>query len=62
MIHLIEKTNDLEEFCHHLETQEFITIDLEFLREKTYYRSEERRVGQECKLSCRHRLDCDDCT
>lgn len=37
MIHLIDTTPDLEEFCHHLEQQEFITVDLEFLREKTYY-------------------------
>lgn len=37
MIHLIETTADLETFCQHLEQQEFITVDLEFLREKTYY-------------------------
>ena len=37
MIHLIETTDDLEEFCRHLKTQKFITVDLEFLREKTYY-------------------------
>lgn len=37
MINLIEKTEDLEIFCQHLLNQEFITVDLEFLREKTYY-------------------------
>ncbi len=37
MIHLIETTSDLEEFCTHLAAQPFITVDLEFLREKTYY-------------------------
>lgn len=37
MIHLIETTPDLETFCQHLSTQTFITVDLEFLREKTYY-------------------------
>ena len=34
---LIEKTADLESFCKKLKNQSFITIDLEFLREKTYY-------------------------
>lgn len=37
MINLIQTTSDLETFCQHLEQQEFITVDLEFLREKTYY-------------------------
>lgn len=37
MIHLIETTADLEQFCQHLSQQKFITVDLEFLREKTYY-------------------------
>lgn len=37
MIKLIEKTADLEEFCSHLADLDFITIDLEFIREKTYY-------------------------
>lgn len=37
MIKLIEKTTNLEAFCHNLEDQDFITIDLEFIREKTYY-------------------------
>ncbi len=37
MIHLIETTTDLKEFCLHLTQQQFITVDLEFLREKTYY-------------------------
>lgn len=34
---LIETTKELEEFCDRLEKQKFITVDLEFLREKTYY-------------------------
>ncbi|MDR1694971.1 MAG: ribonuclease D [Lactobacillaceae bacterium] len=34
---LIEKTKDLKSFCKELSTQKFITVDLEFLREKTYY-------------------------
>ncbi len=33
----IQNTSDLENFCLHLSTEEFITVDLEFLREKTYY-------------------------
>ncbi len=37
MIHLIETTPDLQEFCTCLKQQPFITVDLEFLREKTYY-------------------------
>lgn len=37
MIRLIENTADLEQFCQHLQQQAFITVDLEFLREKTYY-------------------------
>lgn len=37
MIHLIETTPDLQGFCAHLKQQPFITVDLEFLREKTYY-------------------------
>lgn len=27
----------LQEFCTHIENQEFITVDLEFIREKSYY-------------------------
>ena len=34
---LIEKTSDLKDFCNDLEKEEFITVDLEFMREKTYY-------------------------
>lgn len=34
---LIEKTSDLQIFCNSLKEQEFITIDLEFLRERTYF-------------------------
>lgn len=37
MIKLIENNADLEEFCHSLSQEPFITVDLEFLREKTYY-------------------------
>lgn len=37
MINLIETTSELEAFCSHLVKQPFITVDLEFLREKTYY-------------------------
>lgn len=37
MIKLIENNQDLEDFCQKLSSQEFITVDLEFLREKTYY-------------------------
>ena len=37
MIKLIENNADLEEFCKSLELEPFITVDLEFLREKTYY-------------------------
>ncbi len=34
---VIDSTAALTEFCHSLQKREFITIDLEFLREKTYY-------------------------
>src|SRR4029453_1798793 len=35
--HLITKSDDLAEFCGGLEHAPFITIDTEFLREKTYW-------------------------
>src|SRR4029450_12205968 len=35
--HLITKSEDLAEFCGALEHAPFITIDTEFLREKTYW-------------------------
>ena len=34
---LITTTEDLKDFCRILESQAFITVDLEFHREKTYY-------------------------
>lgn len=34
---LIENTEELKNFCKELKKQKFITVDLEFLREKTYY-------------------------
>ena len=34
---LIQQTDKLEEFCQSLQKSTFITVDLEFLREKTYY-------------------------
>ena len=34
---LINTTSALQEFCKPLQTHEFITVDLEFLREKSYY-------------------------
>lgn len=34
---VIDSTAALTEFCHSLQKREFITIDLEFLREKKYY-------------------------
>ncbi len=37
MINLIKTTEKLEEFCATLENKSFVTIDLEFIREKTYY-------------------------
>lgn len=37
MIKLIENNGDLEVFCRSLAVEPFITVDLEFLREKTYY-------------------------
>lgn len=36
-MNIIENTQDLKNFCETLGRQEFITVDLEFLREKTYY-------------------------
>ena len=33
----IEKTADLTEFCRSLQKEKFVTVDLEFMREKTYY-------------------------
>ena len=37
MIKLIENNGDLEVFCRSLAVEPFITVDLEFLRDKTYY-------------------------
>ena len=37
MIKLIQSTSDLETFCKTLQTQNYISVDLEFIREKTYY-------------------------
>ena len=34
---LIENTADLKNLCDELGAQEFITVDTEFVREKTYY-------------------------
>lgn len=34
---VIETTGQLNDFCTSLAKQEFITVDLEFHREKTYY-------------------------
>ena len=34
---LIEKTKDLENFCQILNAREFICVDLEFMRERTYF-------------------------
>ena len=34
---LIENTADLIDFCEKLQKENFITVDLEFMREKTYY-------------------------
>ncbi len=36
-MNIIETTQDLKDFCETLNQKEFITVDLEFLREKTYY-------------------------
>ncbi|MFV0626708.1 MAG: ribonuclease D [Alphaproteobacteria bacterium] len=36
-MNVIDKTENLVEFCSRLKNKEFITVDLEFLREKTYY-------------------------
>ncbi|MFI3241800.1 MAG: ribonuclease D [Alphaproteobacteria bacterium] len=36
-MNLIQKTKDLEEFCEKLKKEPYITVDLEFLREKTYF-------------------------
>ncbi len=37
MTKLIENNEDLQIFCQGLQEEPFITVDLEFLREKTYY-------------------------
>lgn len=34
---IIENTKDLISFCKEISCEEFVTVDLEFLREKTYY-------------------------
>lgn len=34
---VIANSPELNKFCHQLKDEEFITVDLEFLREKTYY-------------------------
>lgn len=36
-MNVIAATPELSAFCQQLQNQEFITVDLEFLREKTYY-------------------------
>lgn len=36
-MNIIENTKDLELFCKEIAKEKFITVDLEFLREKTYY-------------------------
>ena len=37
MFSIIETTKDLKSFCKKLEKQPFITVDTEFIREKTYF-------------------------
>ena len=37
MTRIIDTTKKLKEFCKKLEKQPFITVDTEFMREKTYY-------------------------
>ncbi|MFV0320931.1 MAG: ribonuclease D [Alphaproteobacteria bacterium] len=37
MIKEITTTAELEKFCHHLKDEKWITVDTEFIREKTYY-------------------------
>ena len=37
MIQIIDTTKELKTFCKKLEKQPFITVDTEFMREKTYY-------------------------
>ncbi len=37
MSRLITSTNDLEEFCRAAESEDFVTIDTEFMRERTYW-------------------------
>ncbi len=36
-MNIIQKTKDLKEFCNKIKKEPYITIDLEFLREKTYF-------------------------
>lgn len=36
-MNVITTTEDLNRFCNEWNTQEFITVDLEFLREHSYY-------------------------
>ena len=37
MVMIIETTEQLTEFCKHLQKSKYIAVDTEFLREKTYY-------------------------
>ena len=37
MTKLINNNEDLQSFCDSLNGEPFITVDLEFVREKTYY-------------------------
>lgn len=48
---VIENTAALEQFCATVANQEFITVDLEFLREKTYY-------AQLCLIQIGSKIDC----
>ena len=36
-LELIDKHDDLEQLCSHLAEQEWVTLDTEFMRERTYY-------------------------
>ncbi|MFV0431447.1 MAG: ribonuclease D [Alphaproteobacteria bacterium] len=36
MTKIITQTQDLENFCNHLKTKKWLTVDTEFIREKTY--------------------------
>ncbi len=50
-MNIIQKTKDLNEFCNKIKKEPYITVDLEFLREKTYF-------AQICLIQVGSEIEC----